>query len=112
MFRQRRRHERYECTLEIRYGVETTDCRDAADTISEGGLHILTNEPLDVGTRVAIVVEFEEHEVKLTGEVVWAIKVPEALRESLVYGMGVELIDASDYWKESLDEWNEQLQHD
>jgi uncharacterized protein (TIGR02266 family) len=100
-----RRHDRIRTRLEVRYGEKGPEHTGTAESISEGGLYINTNEVYPVATRIVLEVSFPERTVRHRGEVVWAIHVPEHLRSSLVCGMGVRFIDPDPQWHVFFHRW-------
>ena len=103
---ERRKLERVTASLPVRFGVSSTDRSGIAGSVSEGGLHIRTNETFKVGARVMVRIEFPNGEEVLNrGEVVWAIRVSEHLRESLEYGMGIRFVQIDDLWPKMFRDW-------
>jgi len=102
-----RRHDRVRTRLRVIYGTGAEECSSLAESISEGGLYINTNDVLKVGTRLVLRIEFPEHTVFHRGEVTWAIRVPEHLRDQMVCGMGVSFIDPDPQWPEFFRTWAE-----
>lgn len=76
-----------------------------ADSLSEGGMFINTNEVYKVGTRLLIKIEFPDGTVTHHGEVVWAIGVPEHLRGSMVCGMGIRFLFPDQTWSTYFRKW-------
>ena len=101
----RRTHERVDARLLVRYGISSIDREDYAENISAGGLYIRTNRVFKVGTLVKLVVEFPGHPFHHQAEVAWAIQVPDKLRESLMYGMGIEFVSPDPAWPDFFREW-------
>jgi hypothetical protein len=58
-----------------------------------------------VGTRLVVRIEFPERAVCHRGEVTWAIRVPEHLRDQMVCGMGISFIDPDPQWPLFFREW-------
>jgi uncharacterized protein (TIGR02266 family) len=100
-----RRHDRVRVRVPVRYGIESADHSGFAESISEGGLYINTNDVLKVGTRLILRIEFPDRTVSQLGEVAWAITVPEHLRDSMVCGMGVSFTHVDPGWLRQLREW-------
>ena len=106
-----RRHERVRTTLWVSYGVDSIDAAGCAESVSEGGLHINTNDVLGVGTRLVLRIEFPERAVLQEGEVTWAIRVPEHLRNEMVCGMGIQFVDAGPAWFSLFRRWRRGQTH-
>ena len=100
-----RRHDRIRTRLKVRFGVGNTNREELSESISEGGLYISTNDVYKVGMRLVVKVEFPEGTVCHRAEVVWAIRVPEHLRESMVCGMGITFIDPDPGWSAFFRRW-------
>ncbi len=100
-----RRHDRIRICLPVSYGTESTENHGHAESISEGGLYINTNDVCKVGTRLIVLIEFPDRVVCHRGEVVWAIRVPEHLRDSMVCGMGISFTDADPQWSKFFQTW-------
>jgi len=100
-----RLHDRVETRLRVTFGVGSIDRESRAESISEGGLYINTNDVLKVGTRLIVRIEFPERAVCHRGEVTWAIQVPEHLRDKMVCGMGISFIDPDPQWPKFFNCW-------
>ena len=100
-----RKHDRVRTRLRVTYGVGAVDCASHVESISEGGLYINTNEVFKVGTRLIVRIEVPERAVCHRGELTWAIRVPEHLREQMVCGMGISFIDPDPQWPEFFRKW-------
>jgi hypothetical protein len=107
--RLQRRHPRVRTSLVVHYGPETPDRTASAETVSEGGLHIRTNDTLKVGTRLVLRIEFPERPVQLRGEVVWSIRVPAHLERDMVCGMGVRFLGGDLEWPAFFRRWKEHV---
>ena len=104
-----RRDERVRTRLRVRYGIGAIDRTGHAQSISSGGLYIDTNDVFKIGTHVVLRVEFPERTVCHNGEVTWAIRVPDHLREQMVCGMGIAFMDPGSEWKEYFENWKASL---
>ncbi len=104
-----RRHSRVRARLWVSYGIDSIDSAGCAESVSEGGLHISTNDVLGVGTRLVLRIEFPERAVLQLGEVTWAIRVPEHLRDEMVCGMGIRFLDLDPGWMEFFRGWRGSL---
>jgi len=104
-----RRDERVRARLPVTYGDGAIDRRSFAESISEGGLYVNTNEVFKVGTRLVVRIEFPDRAVCHRAEVTWAIRVPEHLREQMVCGMGLSFIDPDPQWPEFFHRWTIEL---
>jgi Tfp pilus assembly protein PilZ len=107
MYRKNRRHERVPVVLGVRYGTDAPDHRANADALSEAGLHIRSNLVCRVGTRIRLLVELPDGPFEHTGEVMWAIQVPDHLKSSMVYGMGIKFIDPAPAWTATFERWKQ-----
>ena len=95
--------------LWVSYGMDSIDSAGCAESVSEGGVHINTSELLGVGTRLVLRIEFPDRAVLQRGEVTWAIRVPEHLRDEMVCGMGIRFIDPDTEWLEFFRSWRASL---
>ncbi len=100
-----RQHPRVPARLRVSYGVGAIDHTGFAESVSEGGLYVNTNEVFKVGTHLVLRVEFPERAVCQRGEVTWAIRVPDHLRERMVCGMGIAFIDPDPQWRDFFRRW-------
>jgi Tfp pilus assembly protein PilZ len=91
----------------VSYGIGMLECSSYVESISPGGVYINTNEVCKVGTRLVLRIEFAERAVCLQGEVTWAIRVPEDLKDKMACGMGVAFIDPDPQWPELFLSWKE-----
>jgi Tfp pilus assembly protein PilZ len=105
-----RSDDRVRTRLRVSYGLDALECSSFVESISPGGVYINTNEVFKVGTRLALRIEFGERAVCLQGEVTWAIRVPEGLKDRMVCGMGVAFIDPDPQWPELFLTWKESLE--
>ena len=103
--RRSRRHRRVRTSLWVSYGVDSIDSAGCAESVSEGGLQLNTNDVMGVGTRLLLRIEFPGRAMKLHGEVTWAIRVPEYLRDEMVCGMGIRFLDPDAEWLEFFGDW-------
>jgi Tfp pilus assembly protein PilZ len=101
--------ERVPSRLTVRYGAHSPDRQDEVDNISETGLCIHTNQVYKVGTQIRLHLEFPERTIVHTGEVMWAIRVPDHLRESMVCGMGIRFVNPEPGWTAIFRRWKESL---
>jgi hypothetical protein len=106
---ERRRHERVRATLEVRYGTHGFDFVAPLENISLSGLCIRTNEVFPMGTRIKMQIEFPDRKLVHSGEVMWAIKVPERDKETMMCGMGVQFTDPEPDWAEYFSKWRASL---
>ena len=106
---EKRRSVRVPSQLPVRYGYVTVDRSAVAENVSEGGLYIRTNQVLAVGSQIAMEIEFPERTVVHTGEVLWAIRVPEHLAQTMVCGMGIRFVDTVPDWIEFFARWKDGL---
>jgi Tfp pilus assembly protein PilZ len=105
----RRRHDRIRTRLPVRYGPGTADREGFAESISEGGLYIGTNRVYRVGTRLLVEIDFPGKTFYHHGEVVWAIAVPEHLRETMICGIGIGFTRPDPSWSEFIRNWKAEL---
>jgi uncharacterized protein (TIGR02266 family) len=99
------RSGRVKTRLRVAYGVHEPEFVGYADNVSKSGLYINTNRVFKNGTRLNLEVEFPQRAVRLVGEVVWAIRVPEHERSSMVCGMGVQFVAPGAWWTPFFREW-------
>lgn len=99
------REERVHFTLPVRFGIGNADRESVAANISEGGLHIQTNDILRAGSRIDIEIDFPGRTVSQRGEVMWAIQVPERDRDSMIYGMGIRFVRVEPDWSRFFLQW-------
>jgi uncharacterized protein (TIGR02266 family) len=102
---ERRKFERVPSRLAVRYGYVTLDREGIADNVSEGGLFIRTNQVFPMGTHLRLEVDFPERTIQQSGEVMWAIKVPEHQVETMICGMGIRFVDTEPGWPEFFRRW-------
>ena len=106
---EKRRSPRILSRLPVRYGYVTVDRSAVAENISEGGLYIRTNQVLPVGSQISMEIEFPKRTVVQTGEVLWAIRVPEHLEQAMDCGMGVRFLDTIPDWIEFFTRWRREI---
>lgn len=110
--RDRRSTPRFAAQLEVRFGEQGLDRLAPVGNISEGGLFIQTNEIYKTGTRLWLSIELGDTTVQLTGEVMWAIRVPEHQTDYMEHGMGVQLLDAGPDWRKTFASWRDQTERE
>jgi hypothetical protein len=103
----RRRHERFRAALQVRYGTVSCDHVGPAENISLSGLCIRTNQVFPTGTRIRMQIDFPDRTVHHTGEVMWAIKVPEHDMGTMMCGMGIQFIAPGAAWAEFFSDWRQ-----
>lgn len=101
----RRRHDRVPARLTVGYGPSSVQRQGDVESISEGGMYINTNDVYKVGTRLVLHIAFPERTVTQFGEVVWAIRVPEHMRQSMICGMGIRFINPDPNWPTWFRSW-------
>jgi Tfp pilus assembly protein PilZ len=109
VYRKTRRARRVEAELNVRFGIDALEHNAVSTNISEDGIHIATNAAIKIGTRIQLVIEFPSHASRQTGQVVWAIQVPEHLVDSMVYGLGVRFVDPDPGWASVFGQWRDSL---
>jgi Tfp pilus assembly protein PilZ len=109
---ERRRHERFKATLKVRYGRVSFDYSGPVENISLSGLCIRTNQIFPTGTRIRMQIEFPDRTVNQSGEVMWAIKVPEQDMSTMMCGMGIQFTETEAGWAEFFARWKEEAAAD
>jgi hypothetical protein len=101
----RRHHVRIPARLEAQYGIHGFDLSAPLENISLSGACIRTNDVFPTGTRIKLRIAFPDRQIVHTGEVMWAIKVPERDRETMMCGMGVQFVNPGFEWAEYFVRW-------
>ena len=110
----RRRHPRVPARLEVRYARRNTFFADYTQNISQGGLFVATESPLEVGS----VFQFDMHipgvddPLSLRGEVRWNSQPGEDEDIPVEAGMGISFIFENDDERQMVDDFVEQLMRD
>ena len=90
---ERREHERFETSIAVDYASGDTFLFAYLQNISEMGIFVRTDHPLNVGTRLRLRFQTEdEAPLVLQGEVTW-INPFKADGDNLNPGMGVRFVD-------------------
>jgi hypothetical protein len=99
---EKRGKDRITKRLFVKFGMEKPDTVGFTEDISPSGLFIKCSTVLQPGTQLRIEMELSDHRiVMLTGEVVWAKKVPQnLLRLAKKSGMGIRLMQTGDDYKQ------------
>jgi uncharacterized protein (TIGR02266 family) len=105
--RTQRRYPRIRTSLVVHYGTEEPHRSAHAETLSEGGLCIRTNDTFKVGTRLALRIDLPERAVCMRGEVVWSIQVPQHLEQDMACGMGIRFLGGDADWPALFRRWRE-----
>ena len=93
--------------LRVEFGTDAYEREALAETLSEGGVYINTNEVYRSGTRLRVRIEFPDRTVHHSAEVVWAIRVPEHQRAAMMCGMGLSFLDPDPGWAAFFRRWRE-----
>ena len=110
----RRKYPRVPARLEVRYARRNTFFADYTQNISQGGLFVATDTPLELGT----VFQFDMHipdvpePLSLTGEVRWSVQPSDDEDLPVEPGMGIAFKFESDDERQSVDEFVEHLMRD
>jgi hypothetical protein len=105
---ERRRHERFQTKLQVRYGIISCDFTGPVDNLSLSGLCVRTNEVFPAGTRIKMQIEFPKGTIHHSGEVMWAIKVPDEQKSTMMCGMGIQFINPGPEWAAFFAAWLEE----
>ncbi|NIM01314.1 MAG: hypothetical protein GTN89_10820 [Acidobacteria bacterium] len=81
--------------LPIRFGVVNPSEIGGTGNLSETGLFVITNHPLDVNTRLRLLLDVADNPLTLTGDVRWMNSNPRVGRSP---GMGVQLYAPPDQY--------------
>lgn len=92
---ERREHERYDVAIEVDYRSEENFLFAYIENISEMGIFIRAEEPMPIGTEIALRFAHEGKDFSLNGEVAWVNTRREGDAESSP-GMGVRFVDLND----------------
>ena len=100
---ERRGHERFETSIAVDYASGDTFLFAYLQNISEMGIFIRTDHPLNVGTRMRLRFQTDEKEEPLTlqGEVTW-INPFKSDGDNLNPGMGVRFVDLTPETREQV----------
>jgi hypothetical protein len=91
--------------LRVQYGVDAAERTGEAQNVSEAGLYINTNSTYKVGTRIVVRLEFPGRTFEHRGTVIWAIRAPESMCESMVCGMGIQFSVTESGWPAFFRAW-------
>ncbi len=92
MGEEKRRAQRLDTKLEVKYGDITSFISDYAMNISRGGMFISTKNPLKTGTSISVefVIPDIKVPIKVKGRILW-INDPQQIKgTNLIPGMGVQ----------------------
>ncbi|MCP3979314.1 MAG: hypothetical protein GY716_08300 [bacterium] len=101
----RRVSNRVPTRLGVRFGVTSLDHEAWAQNVSIGGLYLSTDCVYAVGTLLRVRIDFPDRSFDLRAKVMWAIQVPAHQRERLVYGMGIQFVNADPGWPPFFRQW-------
>ncbi len=102
MGEDRRRFPRAEHVFQVDYQTPESLFNEFAENISEGGLFIKTEKPLEVGTEITIefLLPILEEPIRVKGRVEWHTDLPGVKHKHS--GMGVSFQELSDEDKEKI----------
>jgi Tfp pilus assembly protein PilZ len=93
----------------VRFGATVPDRTAFTRNVSESGLFLQTNQALQPGTKIQLVMQFSERTFTFWGEVVWAKRVPPQLAHLLECGMGIRFIEPGPEWLEFYKTWKKKF---
>lgn len=97
--------DRVDAGVRVRHGTNDVSYVDRATNVSVAGLCIDTNRVYPVGTRLVLYLEFPGRTIRHDGEVAWAIKVPDHMRDAMVCGMGISFVEPDPAWASFFRSW-------
>ncbi|AEH45170.1 type IV pilus assembly PilZ [Thermodesulfatator indicus DSM 15286] len=101
---EKRKCERIRHVFRVDYSTPEALFNEFAENISEGGLFIQTNNPLEIGTEIVIefMLPFMDEPIKVKGRVEWHTNLPGVNKNPP--GMGVSFQKLSTEDKEKINE--------
>jgi type IV pilus assembly protein PilZ len=102
--REKRSSRRVPVKLKVDWKAEGTFLYENATNISEHGIFIETNEPMDPGTMIDLVFTVPETKQKIDvlGEVAWANPLRPAKKDNYNPGMGIRFVNLKEIDKETI----------
>jgi Tfp pilus assembly protein PilZ len=104
--RENRVEKRIDLALTVRFGLHTCEQTASAENVSKEGLFINTNKTFPAGTQFRVEVDFPKASFSHRAEVIWAVRVPEQMKDDMLCGMGVKFIKPDASWPEFFETWN------
>jgi len=103
----RRKHERVEARLRIKFESKEALVEEYIHNISHGGLFIATAKPRSVGEHLSVILVHPENlqEMMLHGEVVRVVTAADAPRQGLKPGMGIKFLKMDQYVRDEIDKF-------
>jgi uncharacterized protein (TIGR02266 family) len=100
----RRRHERFETRIRVKFGSLEALMEEYSHNISHGGIFIRTNAPKKLHEKLKIILTHPEtgEEMILDGEVVRVVSPEEAGQTSHPVGMGIKFLSLDGYTSDQL----------
>lgn len=97
-----RKHARRKIEVSASLKIAGKDVVCKTRELSEGGLFVVVDTPLDVGSKTAMNLKIGNDSVKVDGEVIYTLSKEKALEESREPGMGIRFINLAPAVKNKL----------
>ena len=104
---ERRSGRRVYRPVPVTYDAGNGEQSATASDLSESGLHLVTNDVARVGSRIRVEIDLDGESTCHDCEVMWAIRVPDHLKDSMVYGMGLRFLHPPRDWSARFRRWRE-----
>ena len=98
---ERRIHARFETRIDVDYGSGDNFLFSRISNISEMGIFILTQDPLEIGSMIELRFAHDDVRLELQGQVVWINPVRQD-GDNINPGMGVQFIDLTPELREEV----------
>lgn len=88
-----RKHARRKIDILVTLKISGKEVECAARELSEGGLFVVIDDPLEVGTKTNLNLKVGSESLKLEGEVVYSVSKEKAQQEFREPGMGIRFVN-------------------
>lgn len=88
-----RKHARRKIDVLVRLKILDKEIECPARELSEGGLFVIMDNPLEIGTKTNLILKVGSDSLKLEGEVVFSITKKKADAQSREPGIGIRFIN-------------------
>ena len=93
--RSLRKHARRKIEVLVSFELNGIENEYVSRELSEGGVFVVTDEPLSIGTQAELNIKIGKESIKVEGEVVYSVDKKQAASEFREPGMGIKFLRLS-----------------
>ena len=97
-----RKHARRKIEVLVSLNISGKEEECSTRELGEGGLFIITDDPLDVGSKTALNLKIGKESIRVDGEVIYTLSKEKAKEEGREPGMGIRFVNLAPALKNKL----------